>query len=146
MNRATVLAILLLATPALAQPGPGYPQGGYPQAQPPAAPPAQAAAEQQIASLQAQLRITPDQAGPWTAFVQAMREGARTTDAQFGQRYGRMQSMDAASNLEAYAQSTRAYADSNERVAASFRRLYDALTPSQRQAADAMFRQPPPQR
>ena len=140
MNRAVLLVLIVLAGPALAQPGPGYPPGS---GGPPGQSPAQAAAEQQIAALQGQLRITPDEAGPWGAFVQAMREAARSTDAQFGQRYARMQSMDAAANLEAYAQVTRAYADSNERIAGAFRRLYGVLTPEQRSAADAMFRQAP---
>ena len=126
----------------MAQGTPGYPQVQGP-AVPPGTPPAQAAAEQQIANLQSQLRITTDQAGPWEAFVQVMRENARATDVQFGQRYARMQSLDAVSNLEAYAQVTRAYADGNERLAAAFRRLYGALRPDQRQTADALFRQAP---
>ena len=161
-------ALLLAAVPAaaLAQSGPPAPPASAPLAStPPAnAPPAsalaqpvapgppappvtqvsvqsqmQAATEQRISGLQAQLAITPEQMPQWTAFAQVMRDNAQTTDMLFRQRAAGVQSMNAVSNMQSYAQISRAYADGTEKLAASFNTLYGTLSAPQKQAADTMF-------
>jgi periplasmic protein CpxP/Spy len=101
----------------------------------------QTATEQRISGLQAQLAITPAQMPQWNAFTQVMRENAQTTDALFRQRAAGVQSMNAADNMQSYAQLSRAYSDGNERLAAAFQASYAMLSDQQKQAADTLFRQ-----
>ena len=101
----------------------------------------QTATEQRISGLQAQLAITPAQMPQWTAFAQVMRENAQTTDVLFRQRAAGVQSMNAADNMQSYAQLSRAYSDGNEKLAAAFQASYAMLSDQQKQAADTLFRQ-----
>ena len=153
MTRALLLTMTLLA-PLAAQaqaqvPAPAPAPAAVPVVQTPSTP-AQAqsqivaATNQRIAGLQAQLKITPEQMGPWNAFTQVMRDNAQNSDALFAQRASSTASMSAVANMDSYAQITKAYADGNERLAAAFRTVYDVLTPQQRQEADTLFRQQPP--
>jgi cytochrome c551/c552 len=97
--------------------------------------------DQRIRALQSQLGITEAQMPLWTAFAQAMRENAASTDALFTQRASAVASMSAVDNMHSYAQIARAYADNTEHLAAAFDSLYASLTETQRQAADTLFRQ-----
>jgi periplasmic protein CpxP/Spy len=151
------LAALLLAAvplPVMAQPVgqlPAQSNPGATQLIAPAATPApalaqtesqmQTATEQRISGLQAQLAITPAQMPQWNAFAQVMRENAQTTDALFRQRAAGVQSMNAADNMQSYAQLSRAYGDGNEKLAAAFQASYAMLSDQQKQAADTLFRQ-----
>ena len=151
------LAALLLAAvplPVLAQPVGQLPAQSNPGATQLVAPAAtaapalaqtesqmQTATEQRISGLQAQLAITPAQMPQWTAFAQVMRENAQTTDALFRQRAAGVQSMNAAENMQSYAQLSRAYGDGNEKLAAAFQASYAMLSDQQKQAADTLFRQ-----
>jgi len=101
----------------------------------------QTATELRISGLQAQLAITPAQMPQWTAFAQVMRENAQTTDVLFRQRAAGVQSMNAAENMQSYAQLSRAYGDGNEKLAAAFQASYAMLSDQQKQAADTLFRQ-----
>ena len=49
--------------------------------------------------------------------------------------------MNATENMHSYAQIARAYADNTERLATTFDSLYASLSGTQKQAADALFRQ-----
>jgi periplasmic protein CpxP/Spy len=151
------LAALLLAAvplPVMAQPVgqlPAQSNPGATQLIAPAATPApalaqtesqmQTATEQRISGLQAQLAITPAQMPQWNAFAQVMRENAQTTDALFRQRAAGVQSMNAADNMQSYAQLSRAYGDGSEKLAAAFQASYAMLSDQQKQAADTLFRQ-----
>jgi protein CpxP len=151
------LAALVLAAvplPVMAQPVgqlPAQSNPGATQLIAPAATPApalaqtesqmQTATEQRISGLQAQLAITPAQMPQWNAFAQVMRENAQTTDALFRQRAAGVQSMNAADNMQSYAQLSRAYGDGNEKLAAAFQASYAMLSDQQKQAADTLFRQ-----
>ena len=88
-----------------------------------------------------QLGITEAQMPLWTAFAQAMRDNAASTDALFSQRAHAVTSMSAVDNMHSYAQIARAYADNTERLATAFDSLYASLTDTQRQAADTLFRE-----
>jgi hypothetical protein len=165
--RAAVLATLLLPATGLLLPATGLAQGApssapipppanaappapappvaAPAATPTAPPPmsaaTQAAVDQRIRTLQSQLGITEAQMPLWSAFAQAMRENAQSTDALFAQRAGAVASMSAADNMHDYARIARAYADNTERLATAFDSLYASLSETQKRAADMIFRQ-----
>jgi hypothetical protein len=150
--RGAVLAALLAPSVGLAQSTVQLPPASA--AAPPAASPAvaqpaspapsaatQAAVDQRIRTLQSQLGITEAQMPLWSAFAQAMRDNAASTDALFTQRAGAVAAMSAPDNMHSYAQIARAYADNTERLATAFDSLYASLSETQRQAADTLFRQ-----
>ena len=147
MSNLTHLFGIVLA--ALLVPSIGFAESVAPAAQSrSAAPPApaasaatQAAVEQRIRMLQSQLGITEAQMPLWSAFAQAMRENAASTDALFTQRAAGVSAMSATDNMHSYAQIARAYADNTERLAAAFDSLYASLSDTQKQAADTLFRQ-----
>ena len=118
------------ASPSAAQPAPPAPSAAT-----------QTAVDQRIRALQSQLGITEAQMLLWTAFAQAMRDNAASTDALFAQRANAVASMSAVDNMHSYAQIARAYADNTERLATAFDSLYASLTDTQRQAADTLFRE-----
>ena len=100
-----------------------------------------AAVDERIGQLKAQLAITPEQAPQWSAFAAAMRDNAAATDALFARRAGAVATMSAVENMHSYAEIARAYADNTERLATAFDRLYASLSDTQKQAADALFRE-----
>jgi cytochrome c551/c552 len=91
--------------------------------------------------LQSQFGITEAQMPLWSAFAQAMRDNAASTDALFTQRAAGVSAMSATDNMHSYAQIARAYADNTERLATAFDSLYASLSDTQKQAADTLFRQ-----
>jgi hypothetical protein len=142
--RLAMLTVLALAGGAMANAQ--QPQTNAPPPVPnPPPPSAQAAADQRINALQAQLRITSVQMLQWSAFAQAMRDNATSTDALFRQRAGTAATMTALENMRSYAQVARTYADNTEALAQAFETLYGVLTPEQQQTIDALFRQQPTQ-
>jgi hypothetical protein len=104
------LAALLLPSIGLAQ---SPPPAAVAQPTPAPAPSAatQAAVDQRIKTLQSQLGITEPQMPLWSAFAQAMRDNAASTEALFAQRAGTVTTMSATDNMHSYAQIARAYAD-----------------------------------
>jgi cytochrome c551/c552 len=93
--------------------------------------------------LQSQLGITEAQLPLWSAFAQAMRDNAASTDALFAQRASTVTTMSATDNMHSYAQIARAYADNTERPATAFDSLYASLSETQKQAAASKRPQPP---
>ena len=100
----------------------------------------QTATEQRISGLQAQLAITPAQMPQWTAFAQVMRENAQTTDALFRQRAAGVQSMNAAENMQSYAQLASTNAQDVQKLVPAFQALYDTMSDAQKRTADQVFR------
>jgi hypothetical protein len=154
LGRCVALAALLVPSIGLAQSVPTAQLPPAPTAAPPAASPAaaqptspapsaatQAAVDQRIRTLQSQIGIAEAQMPLWTAFAQAMRDNAASTDALFAQRAHAVNSMSAVDNMHSYAQIARAYADNTERLATAFDSLYASLSDTQRQAADTLFRE-----
>lgn len=139
-HRGLVITALLIAgcLPAAAQQAPTQPMATTPQTVPQTA---QSAADQRINGLQAQLSITPAQMPQWTAFAQAMRDNATSTDALFRQRAASAATMSALDNMKSYAQVARAYADHTEALANAFAGLYGVLSDQQKQTIDTLFRQ-----
>jgi protein CpxP len=153
-TRGVALAALLVPSVGLGQSAPtaqlrptatAAPPAASPTAAQPASPApsaaTQTAVDQRIRNLQSQLGITEAQMPLWTAFAQAMRDNAASTDALFAQRVNAVGSMNAVDNMHSYAQIARAYADNTERLASAFDSLYASLTDMQKQAADTLFRQ-----
>jgi hypothetical protein len=152
--RVVALAVLLVPTVGLAQSAPTAQLSPTATTAPPGAASAaaqavlpapsaatQTAVDQRIRVLQSELGITEAQMPLWTAFAQAMRGNAASTDALFTQRASAVASMSAVDNMHSYAQIARAYADNTERLATAFDSLYASLTDTQKQAADTLFRQ-----
>jgi hypothetical protein len=160
--RSVVLAILLVPAIGFAQSAPtaasipAASTAAPPTAPPPAAAVAPAAApsappemsaatraavDQRIRILQSQLGITEAQMPLWSAFAQAMRDNAASTDALFARRAGAVAEMNAVDNMHSYAQIARAYADNTERLATAFDSLYASLSDIQKRAVDTLFRQ-----
>ena len=147
----TFISILVrcVALAVLLAPCAGRAQSAAPLASPAAAQAAspvpsaatQAAVDQRIRTLQSQLGITEPQMPLWNAFAQAMRDNAASTDALFARRAGSVATMSAVDNMHSYAQIARAYADNTEHLATAFDSLYASLTDTQKQAADALFRE-----
>ncbi len=106
-----------------------------------AAPASTAAVDQRIQLLQSQLGITPEQMPLWTAFSQAMRENAASTEQLFQQRASAAATMTATDNMHSYATLARTYADDTAKLSTAFDSLYASLSPTQKTAADTLFRQ-----
>ena len=103
--------------------------------------PANAAVEQRITALHSALGITAEQTPLWDAFAVAMREDAASTEQLFQQRASGAATMTAVDNMHSYASLARAYADDTGKLSTAFDSLYASLSPTQKQAADTLFRQ-----
>ncbi len=77
----------------------------------------------------------------WTAFAQAMRENAASTEHLFQQRASAAATMNATDNMHSYATLARTYADDTAKLSTAFDSLYASLSPTQKMAADTLFRQ-----
>ena len=140
--RSVALAALLTPSIGFAQSAaPTPPTAAAASSSPAPSAATQSAVDQRIRTLQSQLGITEAQMPLWSAFAQAMRDNAASTDALFTQRAGAVAAMSATDNMHSYAQIARAYADNTEHLATAFDSLYASLSETQRQAADTLFRQ-----
>ncbi len=139
-------AMALLAMPAMAQTGAtstGAPAAATPPAAvapPHAAAHTPAAVEQRVQQLHAQLRITPQEQSQWDAFAQTMRQNADNMRTAIDQRGSQMETMDAAQNMQSYAQLAQVHAQDMQQMASAFQTLYQSMSPEQRQNADQLFR------
>ncbi len=95
--------------------------------------------EQRITDLHTALKITAAQQPQWDAFAGAMRDNAKTMDQSFQHRVTGMAAMNAADNMQSYADISSAHAQAMQKMVPTFRALYSALSPEQKQAADAEF-------
>jgi LTXXQ motif family protein len=130
------------APPSTAPPAAaGAAPAAAPSAQPEMSAATRAAIDQRIRTLQSQLGITQAQMPLWSAFAQAMRDNAASTDALFAQRASAVAGMNAVDNMHSYAQIARTYADNTERLATAFDSLYASLSDVQKRAADTLFRE-----
>ncbi len=127
--------LLLLPAAAFAQSAPV----------PPAHPAAHAAqtpdlVEQHINDLHSQLKITAAQQPQWEQFAQVMRDNARDMNQAFQARGAKLASMNAADNMESYAQLTAQHAQDMQKLANAFQTLYASMSDSQKATADSVFR------
>lgn len=140
-----LLSFALVAAPAMAQQDASAAQKSTTTAAPSAKDHAQKhadAVESRITELHTQLKITDQQAKPWDAFAQTMRDNARTADAAFRDRAQKLPTMSAPDAMKSYADLTQTHADNMKKLSSAFSDLYNVLTPEQKQIADAMYRNP----
>ena len=142
---ALLAAVLLLPMGALAQTA----GGGSPAVSAAAPPPAtdQKARLQRvdgrIADLHAKLHITAAEEPQWREFAEVMRDNARKMDQKFAARAAGFSTMNAVQDMQSYAEITQQHAENMQRLVPAFQKLYDALSPQQKQTADAVWRSYP---
>ncbi|HUC19679.1 MAG TPA: Spy/CpxP family protein refolding chaperone [Acetobacteraceae bacterium] len=136
-----LLAPLALPVGALAQSQAQTGQAQTGQAQT-AAPPAGGpeTAQQYIDQLHATLQITPAQQPQWDRFAQAMTGNAESMHQAFAQRGAALGTMNAAQNMQSYAELAALHARNMQTLANAFQALYATMTPEQQRNADAVFR------
>jgi hypothetical protein len=96
--------------------------------------------DQHISTLHRQLAITPAEETQWQQFARVMRDNAAAMHAAIEQRGSRMSNMNAADNMQSYAELARVHADNMQKLAASFQTLYASMDDSQKQLANTVFR------
>jgi protein CpxP len=96
--------------------------------------------EQHIAKLHTQLLITPAQKDAWDQFAQVMRDSAKNMDETLEHRGTTYASMNAAENMESYAQVAEVHAQDTQKLAAAFQTLYGSMSDEQKKNADTVFR------
>ena len=154
MNRACIsriatpvlVAAILVAGPAIAQPAP---PASSQQTAGPAAPRAvgalsrsmSASIEQHISQLHDQLQITPAQQPQWQQFAEVMRDNAAKMNRVVAKRSARSGAMSADQSMQSYAQLAQVHATNMQKLASSFAALYAGFPDSQKQVADAVFRE-----
>jgi protein CpxP len=96
--------------------------------------------EQHITRLHAQLKITTAEQPQWDQFAQVMRENAKDMNQAFQQRATGFASMNAAENMQSYAQIAQQQAGDTQKLATAFQALYGSMSDDQKKNADAVFR------
>jgi hypothetical protein len=96
--------------------------------------------EQHITRLHAQLRVTPEQQAQWDQFAQVMRDNAKNMEQTLEQRGTTFASLNAADNLQSYAQVAEQHAQDVKKLANSFQTLYASMSDDQKKNADTVFR------
>jgi len=153
MTARTSLPSLALVA-LLALPGAAFAQGTPQAATPPASAPqatapagrttprrlAPQAVERHIDRLHAQLRITSAEQQQWDQFAQVMRDNAANMRQAVEQRGTQLASMNAAQDMQSYAQLAQQHAQDMQKLSAAFQTLYDSMSPEQKQNADMVFR------
>ena len=76
--------------------------------------------DQHIGALHAELHITPAQQAQWDQFAQVMRDNATAMDQLLEQRATSFASMNAAENMQSYAQIAQQHAQDTEKLATAF--------------------------
>ncbi|MDR3530756.1 MAG: Spy/CpxP family protein refolding chaperone [Rhodopila sp.] len=145
---AALLASLLL--PAIALPVGAFaqtqaPAGGPSATSQPKAPAAKPTSmtervEQHITDLHTQLHITPAQQTEWDQFAQVMRENAKDMNQALEQRGAGFASMNAAENMQSWAQIAQQHAQDMQKLATAFQALYGSMSDDQKKNADVVFR------
>jgi protein CpxP len=141
---ATWLLVPAVAVPVGAMAQTQTPSAGAattPKAKPAAKPESRAdRVEQHISQLHTQLRITPAQQTAWDQFAQVMRDNAKNMNETLSQRGTTYASMNAAENMQSYAQIAEVHAQDTQKLAAAFQTLYGSMSDEQKKNADAVFR------
>ena len=99
------------------------------------------ALNERITSMHQRLHITAEQEPAWDAFAQTMRDNADAVRTDYEKRSSEFKTMNAAENLQNYAQIEQDRAQGVQKLAATFDTLYQGLSDQQKKTADAMFRQ-----
>jgi hypothetical protein len=123
------------------QPVPGHPPAAHTQ-------PMRRAetVDQRIATLHAQLKITPAEETDWQAVAQTMRDNVAAMQKLASEKASQP-SMTAVEDLQTYQQLAQAHVDGLTKLVASFSTLYNEMSDPQKKLADQVFqhsrREPP---
>jgi len=98
------------------------------------------AVEQRIADLHATLKITPAQEAKFDAFAQVMLDNAQAMQGVVMKAHADAATATADQSLKSYAMIAKEHAEKVHKLSMAFDKLYVALTPDQKMAADDAFR------
>jgi periplasmic protein CpxP/Spy len=141
---ATLLGMIVLASPLLAQTNP--PATAQTDASKPAARAKTSRAdraETRVKQLHDQLKITAAQEPQWKAVAQAMRDDAAAMQSAIDKRKANRGKMTAIDDLQSYAEITETHLAGLKKLIPAFQALYDTMSPEQKKNADATFGHPP---
>ncbi len=96
--------------------------------------------EQHIRQLHGQLGITSAQQPQWDQFAQVMRDNAAQISQASADRVARVGALNAADNMQSYAQLAQVHATNMQKLASAFQSLYASFPEPQKQVADSVFR------
>jgi protein CpxP len=143
-------AALLLAAAMALQPFAAMAQTPAPKAAAAAAPAAitdsalpkdaQAKLEQHNKRLHDQLAITAEQQPQWDKFTEVMRSNAFDMRRTAAQRTEKLATLNAAENMQSYADLAKVHAANMDKASTAFQSLYATLSPQQKAVADKLFR------
>jgi hypothetical protein len=96
--------------------------------------------EQRIATLHAELKITPDEQTAWNGVAQAMRDNAAAMQKLVAERTAQgSQDMTAVDDLKDYQKFAQAHVDGLANLATAFETLYNSMPDAQKKVADKVF-------
>jgi hypothetical protein len=96
--------------------------------------------EARIKQLYTELKITPAQEDLWKAFVQVMRDNAKTIEEMNLARAEKTASMNAVEDLKSYSDIVQAHAEGLKKYVTAFEALYASMSDEQKKNADTLFR------
>jgi Spy/CpxP family protein refolding chaperone len=96
--------------------------------------------EQHNKMLHDQLGITAEQQPQWDKFTDVMRGNALDMRRVMTERGTKLNTMNAAENMQSFADMSKVHAANMDKAASAFQSLYAALTPQQKAVADRVFR------
>jgi protein CpxP len=85
-------------------------------------------------------KITPQQESLWQDVAKVMRDNAQTLSNLAKARSEHAKTATAVDDLKSYAEISEAHATGTKRLIPVFQALYDSMSPEQKSAADAEFR------
>lgn len=135
---ASLLGIIVPATPVLAASRTLVQVAAKAKAKPPQASPEDV--EARIKELHRQLRITTEQEPAWNDVAQVMRDNAKRMLDLRKERTGKETSLNAIEALQSYAEVIDAHAEGIHKFIPVFQKLYDGMSDEQKKIADAVFR------
>jgi hypothetical protein len=94
--------------------------------------------EQRIATLHAELKITPAEESNWNAVAQAMRDNAQAMEKLVSDKASQT-NMTAVEDLQTYQQFAQARVDGLKTLESSFQTLYNSMPDQQKKLADQVF-------
>jgi hypothetical protein len=97
--------------------------------------------EQHIQQMRSELQITPQEQPEWHSFAQTMWQNAHEMNQILQRRAANLQTMNAAEDMQSYAQLAEVHAQNMQRMSAAFDQLYGVMSPQQRDHATQLFRQ-----
>lgn len=96
--------------------------------------------EQRIQQLHSELGITPAEEAQWNQFAQVMRDNASAMDQKLNERGTQLATMNAAQDMQSYADLSAQHAQDMQKLASAFQTLYNSFSDQQKQTADEVFR------